>query len=235
MIADHESKQRFDTISDMAAEIADLQKKLADMTAERNEQRTRAVKAQSQVRMLEAQLTNPKKEVFTLSLTITRPEDRVKADNDLAKKLNEGWERFDSAFVANPGEPTLHLITLIRVAPIPAEPDQPAATVVVASEANAATKPTPAATPDPAPEPNPDSLPVTRKTVTTTAIMSIDETPTPITATALDAPLSDRQTARRDEIKAVAQAAYNEALERNPLPVHRSLPSVKSVQEHVSP
>jgi hypothetical protein len=99
-------------------QAAEINRLLIQLEAERK----RAEKAEQLVRQLEQQLTHPKKEVFTLSLTITRPEDRVKADTDLAKKINEGWERFDSAFIAN-GEFITHYITLTRAVSIPVEPE----------------------------------------------------------------------------------------------------------------
>lgn len=228
MIAEHEASDKFQVITQMGVGILDLKAQIKTLTAQLEGERARADKAESRVCQLEARLTQPKKEAFTLSLPIANPEDRVKADLELAKKINDGWERFDSAYIGNSGERTIHYITLVRAIPIPAEPDQPAATVAVAK---APTKPAPAATPDPAPEANPDALPVTRKTVTATAILEPGQTPA---ADEADPPAGESSpvepSQRGEEIKATAQQAYNDALARNPLPANRPLSSFKSVQ-----
>lgn len=219
MIADHDAKQRFDTISEMAADIADLKQKLETLGADYNKTLARAIKAEAQVHVLEQQLTHPKKEVFTLSLVITNPEDRIKADAELAKKINDGWERFDSAYIGNSGERTIHYITLVRAVPVPAEPIQPAATETVVV---AATKP--------APDLNPDSLPVTRKVVVASAILEPGEMPAIVESEANAAIEVDPPMTRDEEVKLVAEKAYNDALARNPLPARRPLSSFKSVQ-----
>ncbi|MEO8608930.1 MAG: hypothetical protein ABI690_13650 [Chloroflexota bacterium] len=174
MIANHESKQRFDTISDMAADIADLKQQLAEMTAQRDTLQTRAVKAQTQVRQLEAQLISPAREVKTLYSHIARVADQEKFDKELSAMTSAGWTLFDSGVI--PGTEPARFVSLIRTVPISAEPDQPAAAVVANPAAPAPTVKESPTVDDPAPAPA--ALAVTRKTVTATSIL-IDPSPDP--------------------------------------------------------
>lgn len=126
MIADHaqSATARFQVITQMGSGILELKAQIAALTAQLEAERKRADRAEAQVRQLEQQLVNPKREFFTLALPIANPEDRVKADAELAKKINEGWERFDSAYLASPGERTIHYITLIHAVPLPIQTEK---------------------------------------------------------------------------------------------------------------
>lgn len=237
MIANHSSANisaRFSVISQMTQANSTQAALIKSLEAQLEAERKRAEKAEKMVRLYEAQLTHPKREAVTLSLSIGNPEDRTKADLELARRINDGWERFDSTYVANIGERTTHYITLTRVAPIaPVDPEESA--VPVGAEA---TKPVVAATPAPESQPdtNPDALPVTRKNVTVAAILPVDQTPAP----AIDddpQPAADEaaQSAAGSEYKAVAQDAFNEALARNKMPDFTPIPSYKPKQENVTP
>ncbi len=172
MIADHQSKQRFDTISDMAADITDLKQQLTAMTIERDTQQIRAVMAERQVRQLEAQLTHPKKEVTTLVHEIQASELRAKADRELADHINAGWGiEAHSTFLVDLGQSPryVRVLTLMRTAPLPAEPQltEGHAAAVVANTATTVQESLTVADPAPAPA----ALAVTRKTVAPSAIV----------------------------------------------------------------
>lgn len=149
MISDREARARFDTISDMAAKITDLERDLADMTSARAAHKARADRAESQVRQLEQQITSPVREVKTLYAHVDLVADREKLDADMAKLLSAGWEKFDSGVI--PGAEPMRFVSFSRVAPLPSvEPEKPtAATETVIAET----------TPSPAPQPVPTVKP----------------------------------------------------------------------------
>jgi hypothetical protein len=62
------------------------------------------------------------KEVVTLIHAIGQPEERVKGDTELSQRLNDGWQKFECAFVGNQGERTIRYVTLVRDLPAPAAP-----------------------------------------------------------------------------------------------------------------
>lgn len=125
MIDQAESRQRFDALSQMSAENTALQKDVEALTKALNANRLRAEHAERLVHQLESQLTHPTKEACTLVQLIGQPEDRKKADAELAQVINDRWERFDCAIIANPGESTVRIVTLTRTAPIEPASDQP--------------------------------------------------------------------------------------------------------------
>lgn len=140
MIADNQAKARFDVISGMSAQIADLERQLAEMTADRNNQQTRAIRAEAHVRLLEQQLVNPAREVKSLYSHVTREADQEKFDKELSRMTSAGWTFFDSGII--PGADPARFVTLIRVAPITAEPEKTAAPAHVAETVVAPAAPT---------------------------------------------------------------------------------------------
>lgn len=121
--------ERFEVISQMSAEIASLKQEIAALKTERAAAETRATKAEAQVKMLERQLTTPARDVKTLYAPVSVPAQQDKLDKELSEMTSAGWTLFDSGVL--PGVNLMRFVSLIRVAPIPAEP-QPAAKVAAA-------------------------------------------------------------------------------------------------------
>jgi hypothetical protein len=227
MIADHEAKERFEVISEMSAEIKSLKDEIGALKAERAAAETRATKAEAQVKMLERQLTTPAREVKSLYSHVSREADQEKFDKELTRMTSAGWMLFDSGVI--PGVDPARFVSLIRVAPIPVEPEKPAAAVAAAPDPVAAVKPVEIS---PLPAEEKHDLPVTRKTVSASAIIDPADQPAPAAELVEPEAAADETPAdpRRDALKAVGQKTYEEALARNFVP-NRPLSSFRPKQE----
>ncbi len=197
MIAEPNVSAKFQVISQMGVGILELKGQIASLNAQLEIERARANKAESQVRQLEAQLTHPKREIKTLmqSMNELRPEDIAKSDRDLADLRNQGWEVLNITVTVNViGVDSFHdrIVTLERVAPIPAEPQQPSATVATEERA-------------------------TPKTVALSAIVGVDEVAESAPATALSTKsVSPREAAFLADLHTALQAKAEEIERTNP-------------------
>lgn len=115
-------------VAELAEDKQRLEQRVESLVDERDElieQRDSAIAMAAVASDLEAErfeaaaegrlVLNPCKEVVTLYHLVGRPDDRKKADAELAQYLNDRWEKFDCAVVA--GEMTLRVITLVRQQP----------------------------------------------------------------------------------------------------------------------